>query len=79
MGDPEYVAVDWRVPLSIADYVQSFLVDMPNAYYMGPGKQWLWFLTRDIGLIELVCDFSAMSKRDIDDYISGALEMLRNE
>jgi hypothetical protein len=72
----QLIEVDWTGALTALDAIQSFLVEHPTSYYMAPNRQWLFYLTRKHGLLQLVNDFSTMSKRDIGDYIMGVLELM---
>jgi hypothetical protein len=80
MPDEEYarlVEVNWTaLPYNEFDAIQSLLVDHPGWYYIPPSRQWLCYLTRDHGLLKLVNDFSMMEDEQIDEYITGVLEML---
>lgn len=44
---------------------------------MSANRRWLYFLTRDYGMLQLFNDFRAMSDEQVRDYILGALEFLR--
>lgn len=71
------VEVEWdQIEYGVFDVIQSYLVEHPDSYYMAPTEQWLCYLTREFGLLMLVEDFSAMSEEDIEEYITGALELL---
>jgi hypothetical protein len=45
---------------------------------MSANRQWLFFLTRDFGMLQLFNDFRAMSNEQVVEYIFGALEFLRS-
>lgn len=72
----ELIEVDWTGALSATDAIQSFLVEHPTSYYMAPNRQWLYYLTRKHGLLQLVEDFSTMSREEIGDYIMAVVELL---
>lgn len=68
------VEVDWRVPLGVEDAIQSYLVEHPDSYYLAGNN--LWYLDRDLGLLLLQHDFSAMNDEEISEYLIGVLELL---
>lgn len=72
------IKVDWvGVPLGVHDAIQSYLVEHPYMYWLPPGKQWIYYLDRDLGLLQFVHDFSQMSDEEITMYIVGALEFFK--
>lgn len=73
------VEVNWLVPLGIVDAIQSFLVDNPGHYYMGPSMQWLFILTRDLGMIQLNHDYSNMTQLEIGEFVVDSIRMFRDE
>lgn len=73
----QLVEVDWvGIPLSVPDAVQSYLVEHPDSYYMPASRQWLYYLTREHGLLQVVHDFSMMDDDAVSEYIIGVLELL---
>jgi hypothetical protein len=70
------VAVDWRGALTVNDAIHSYLVEEPGSYYIPGNRQWLMYLDRDYGMLEMIHDFSDMDDDDISDYILGVLELL---
>lgn len=72
------VEVDWvGTPLSVHDAIQSYLVEHPESYWLPPGRRWIYYLDRDLGLLQLVHDFTMMNDEEITAYLIGALEMFR--
>lgn len=73
----QLVEVNWvGLDYGVVDAIQSLLVEHPETYYMATNRQWLWYLTREHGLLQLVNDYTMMSDEQVDEYIAGVLEML---
>jgi hypothetical protein len=70
------VTVDWRGALTVNDAIHSYLVEEPGSYYIPVNRQWLMYLDRDYGMLEMIHDFSDMDDDEISDYILGVLELL---
>ena len=73
------VETDWLVPLGYSDAIQSLLAETPTAYYMVPSRRWLYFLTRDMGLIQINKDFTIMSHEEIVAYLTNVIDHLRSQ
>lgn len=70
------IETDWMVPLGLNDAIQSFLVEHPTTYYMAGNRQFMFYLTREHGLLQIVNDFTMMEEEEVEEYLAGVLEML---
>lgn len=80
MAKPRVLANrDWLVPLRIVDAIHSYLVDSPGHIYMDNNKQWLFILTRDLGMVRLVHDYSQMSKEEVNAFVIESISRIRDD
>ena len=73
------IEADWLGELTVFDYVQSCLVEMPDHFLQPEGVGWVYFLDRDLGLIHIINeDFVKMNDQEISDYILEVLEKFKS-
>jgi hypothetical protein len=68
---------DWaRIVPGSTHYIQSYLVDHPDKYYMAPNRQFIYILTRRSGLVEVRQDWRNVPDERVGAYVAYLRGML---